>query len=148
MPSLRNNGFGERRGALEEQKVRFPLYVQASTMDMIEENYKKDGCKSKTEFIESAVQFYCGYLNANDYSAYLPNIVISTMKGSLGSMERRMANLLFKVAVELAMMQNLLAANQKIQRSTLDSLRGMCVREVKSLNGSLKLDDAVMLSDE
>lgn len=42
------------------------------------------------------------------------------------------------------MMQNLLAANQKIQRSTLDSLRGMCVREVKSLNGALKLDDAVI----
>lgn len=88
------------------------------------------------------------YLSANDYSAYLPNIVISTMKGTLGSMERRMANLLFKVAVELAMVQNLLAANQKIQRSTLDSLRGMCVREVKSLNGTLKLDDAVMLRDD
>lgn len=116
-------------------------------MGMIEENYKKDGCRSKTEFIENAIQFYCGYLNANDYSAYLPNIVISTMKGTLGSMERRMANLLFKVAVELAMMQNLLAASQKIQKSTLDSLRGMCVREVKALNGTLKLDDAIMLQD-
>lgn len=133
---------------MKEQKCKIASYIKADTAALLEKHYKEQGYTNRSEFVDDAIQFYCGYLSANDYSAYLPNIVISTMKGTLGSMERRMANLLFKVAVELAMMQNLLAANQKIQRSTLDSLRGMCVREVKALNGSLKLDDAVMLSDE
>lgn len=131
-----------------EQKRKIASYIKEETADLLEKHYKEQGYTNRSEFVDDAIQFYCGYLNANDYSAYLPNIVISTMKGTLGSMERRMANLLFKVAVELAMVQNLLAANQKIQRSTLDSLRGMCVREVKALNGSLKLDDAVMLRDD
>lgn len=136
---------------MKQPKCKIASYIQADTADLLEKHYKEQGYTNRSDFVDDAIQFYCGYLSANDYSAYLPNIVISTMKGTLGSMERRMANLLFllfKVAVELAMVQNLLAANQKIQRSTLDSLRGMCVREVKSLNGTLKLDDAVMLRDD
>lgn len=133
---------------MKQPKCKIASYIQADTVDLLERHYKEQGYTNRSDFVDDAIQFYCGYLSADDYSAYLPNIVISTMKGTLGSMERRMANLLFKVAVELAMVQNLLAANQKIQRSTLDSLRGMCVREVKSLNGTLKLDDAVMLRDD
>ena len=86
---------------MKEQKCKIASYIKADTAALLEKHYKEQGYTNMSDFVDDAIQFYCGYLSANDYSAYLPNIVISTMKGTLGSMERRMANLLFKVAVEL-----------------------------------------------
>lgn len=104
-------------------------------------NFEADNCKSPSEFIEKAIIFYCGYL-ASD-KQYLPNVLVSTMQGSLDSFEDRMATLLFKIAVELCMVLQVTAATNQIDEDTLSRLRGLCVNEVKRLRGSVRLDDAV-----
>ena len=45
--------------------------------------------------------------------------------------------------VELAVMMNVVAANNNIDPVLLKRLRGECVKEVKRLNGSFSFDDAV-----
>ena len=54
-----------------------------------------------------------------------------------------MASLLFKYAVELAMMMHVSAANFRVDEDTLSRLRGKCVNEVKRVNGQISFDDAV-----
>ena len=49
---------------------------------------------------------------------------------------------MFKLAVEMAMMMNLIAASQDIDETSLARLRGECIKEVKRLNGNFKLEDA------
>ena len=93
--------------------------------------------------MEKAILFYCGYLTADNYSEYIPNIIISTMKGSLGSLENRMANLLFKNSVELSMLLHVIAAATNIDEDSLDALRGYCVEDVKKIHGTIRLEDAV-----
>ena len=51
--------------------------------------------------------------------------------------------MLFKLAVEIAIMQNLIAASQDIDPISLERLRGECVKEVKRLNGNFSFEDAV-----
>ena len=51
--------------------------------------------------------------------------------------------MIFKLAVELAVMMNVVAANNNIDPVSLERLRGECVKEVKRLNGSFSFDDAV-----
>lgn len=124
-------------------KKKFQLWYYPETEAKIIELYKKDGCKTKSEFIEKAIIFYCGFLTAPNYREYLPNVVLSTMKGTLDSFENRMARLLFKMAVEIAMMLHVTAASNNIEKDTLNALRGMCVDEVKKIQGTIKLEDAV-----
>lgn len=127
----------------KEKKIRIPLWIYPSTEEKISRNYEGDNCKSPSEFIEKAILFYCGYLASEEYKQYLPNVLVSTMQGSLDSFEDRMATLLFKIAVELCMMLHVTAAANEIDTDTLARLRGMCVNEVKRLRGSVRLDDAV-----
>ena len=129
---------------MKEKKQKFPLWIYPSTMDMIERYLEKSGCRSKSDFIEKAILFYAGFLAAQTYQDYIPNVVISCMKGSLRLFERRTSNILFKVAVEMSMMNFLLASAHRVSRETMESLRNMCIREVKSYNVSLTLEDAVM----
>ena len=127
---------------MKEKKHKFALWVYPSTMDTIERYLEKSECRSKSDFIEKAILFYAGFLSAQDHKNYIPNVVISCMKGSLGMFERRTSNILFKVAVEISMMNFLLASAHRVSRETMESLRNLCIREVRSYNGSLTLEDA------
>lgn len=92
---------------------------------------------------EELIGVTVSYLASEEYKQYLPNVLVSTMQGSLDSFEDRMATLLFKIAVELCMVLHVTAATNQIDEDTLSRLRGLCVNEVKRLRGSVRLDDAV-----
>lgn len=126
-----------------ENKKKFALWVYPDTLETVSELYRGDNCESKSEFIEKAIRFYAGYLTAEDKSAFLPTVVTSTLKSIVAESDNRQSRLLFKLAVELAMLQNVVAASQEIDPDSLERLRGECVREVKRLNGGFSLNDAV-----
>jgi len=127
----------------EGNKRRFPLWVYQDTLDNVKKLYKDDNCKSQSEFIEKAIIFYAGYLSTEDNKKYLPNIVISIMKATVEESETRLARLLFKLAVEMSMTMNVLAASKDVDDITLTRLRAKCVDDVKKTNGSINFEDAV-----
>ncbi|WP_211237012.1 hypothetical protein [Aneurinibacillus terranovensis] len=48
----------------EENKKRIPLWLYPSTLESVDRWQQQDNCKSRSEFIEKAVRFYCGYISA------------------------------------------------------------------------------------
>ena len=124
-------------------KRKFALWVKESTLDITKEYYKKDNCSSQSEFIEKAIVFYAGYLSAENNRAYLPSVIVSTLKGIVAESENKQGRALFKLAVEMSIMMNLIAAKVDIDKVTLERLRGECVAEVKRLNGNFTFDDAL-----
>lgn len=127
----------------KEPKRKFALWTKESSLDLARKLYKDDNCASVSEFIEKAILFYAGYLSAEDNKTYLPSIVTSTLKSIVAESDHRQNRMLFKLAVELAMAMNVIAANSNIDKVSLERLRGECVKEVKRLNGSFSFDDAV-----
>lgn len=129
--------------SVSKDKIKFAAYLHPETLDKIKELYRGDDCSSKSEFIEKAVRFYIGYLTAEDKSNYLPNMFLSNMRAIASESDNRVSRMLFKLAVEQAMMMNIMAANYDIEPGTLSRLRGSCVEEVKRLGGSFSMKDAV-----
>ena len=127
----------------KEIKRRFQLWIRPSTLELADTLYEKDNCDSRSEFIEKAILFYAGYLSAEDNKTYLPNIVTSTLKSIVAESDHRQNRMIFKLAVELAVMMSVVAANNNIDPVSLERLRGECVKEVKRLNGAFSFDDAV-----
>lgn len=127
----------------KENKRRFQFWVKPSTLELVGRYMEDDNCSSQSEFIEKAVLFYTGYLSTKENKSYFPNIVTSTLKGIVAESDNKQSRLLFKLAVEMAMMMNLLAASQEVDKVSLERLRGECVREVKRLNGSFSFEDAL-----
>ncbi len=127
----------------KEPKRKFALWIRESTLDKVRKIYKSDNCSSQSEFIEKAILFYTGYLSAEENKSYLSSIVTSTLKGIVAESDNRQNRMLFKLSVEMAMMMNVVASMQDIDKVSLERLRGECVKEVKRLNGSFSFDDAV-----
>ena len=125
------------------EKAKYTLYIDPAVLKRVDDLYKQDSCKSKSEFIEKAVSFYCGYLTAENYRDYLPKVILSTVQGTLDSFENRMASLLFKMAVELSVLNRVTAATIDVGEFNLTRTRGRCIEDVKRINGCLSFDQAV-----
>ncbi len=128
--------------AVPKDKQKFALWVHPEALARVESLYREDGCKTRSEFIEKAINFYSGYLTAKNYREYFPTVILSTVKGTLDSFENRMAGLLFKMAVEMSMMLHVTASNTDIDEESLSQLQGLCVNEVKRLNGKVSFEEA------
>ncbi len=126
-----------------ENKKKFALWMYPGTLEKVGEIYRQDNCESKSEFIEKAVNFYIGYLTSEDNKSFLPSIVTSTLKSIVAESDNRTSRILFKIAVELAILQNIVAATNEIDDVSLKRPRGECVKEVARLKGSLDFDDAL-----
>ena len=100
-------------------------------------------CRSQNEFVEKALQFYCDYLTSQDSFSVLPPILVAAIRATVQNSESHICRLLFKLAVEMDMMMNVVAAGMEIPEEQLRALRGRCVQEVKKTQGTVTLDDAV-----
>ena len=125
------------------QKQRMGIYLTHETLEKVEKLYKEDSCISRSDFIEKAIVFYCGYITAENYQEYFPKVVLSTFQGTLDSFEKRMARLLFKIAVEISVNNRITAATVDVTELNLQRLRARCVDDVKRINGSVSFPQAV-----
>ena len=70
-------------------------------------------------------------------------MVTSTLKSIVAESDNRQNRMMFKLAVEIAIVQNLIAATQDIDPVLLERLRGECVKEIKRLGGGFSFEDAL-----
>lgn len=130
--------------APNNEKLRLSIYLYPETYEKVKELYKKDGCIFHSQFVEKALRFYIGYLTANEDSSYLPTAMLSNMKSIVAESENKISKMLFKVAVELAMVQNAFTWSHKnIDEESMAELRQAVENEVKSVNGMFDLEKAV-----
>ena len=99
----KNADIAEENDGVTAEKIKFPLYVFPETMKTVDILYKSDNCSSRTEFMEKAIRFYCGYLlqNKPELVDYLAPQIATLTEGIVKGTEQRLSRALFKVAVEL-----------------------------------------------
>ena len=132
----------------QEVKRRFQLWVMPSTLELADQYYRSDNCASRSEFIEKAIQFYACYVSSQQNQDYLARVIPATVKGIVDESSNRMGRLLFKMAVELAVIENILAAVCEVDRQELKRLRGQCVEEIKRTNGMISFEQALQWQKE
>ena len=125
------------------EKNKYTIWMYPETWEKVKELYKEAGCPRKSDFIEQAVRFYVGYLTAENKANFLPNMFLSNMRNIVRESDNRNNRMLFKLAVEIAMVENILANLSKYDPLSVERLRGQCIEEVKGINGMMQFEDAV-----
>ena len=85
---------------MANRKIKFPLWLMPGTKATVERLYRQDGCSSQSEFIEKAIQFYCGYLQSEYAGDFLPKILGETLEAILSMFGDRIGKLLLKQAAK------------------------------------------------
>ena len=124
-------------------KVKFALYLPPEKKAELDRRYQEDGIKSITAFVEKAIDFYLGYLDANGTGAFLPKEIQTAIDGRLGVFEDRMAKLLYKLTVEMDIGMSAAIECVGIDSGYLRKLRSDSVKNVKATNGLLTFEQKV-----
>ena len=93
--------------------------------------------------MEKALRFYMGYLLQPEKSGLPGPRHPATVKGIVDESSNRMGRLLFKMAVEQAVTENILAAVCSVDPQELERLRGQCVEEIRKTNGMISFEEAL-----
>lgn len=124
-------------------KKRTAIWLYPQTFEKMDNVINDDNFKSRSEFIEKAIDFYIGYLNTKDSTYFLSENLVTALKSTVKNTENRMANNLFRLTVEMSVMMNILAEGLEVDREPLSILRENCIKEIKSTNGRVAFEDAM-----
>ena len=126
-----------------EEKRRHSVWLDDATWSKVQYHYKLDGCTTQNDFIDKAIQFYCGYLQSEYAGDFLPKILGETLEAILSMFGDRIARLLFKQTVEHNVMNHILASDTDIDAATYQKMRGMSYQEVVQTHGQISFPEVL-----
>ena len=127
----------------QDKSKRIGVYISENLCDRCDAAIEKTNAASRSEFICDAIEHYIAVLNAQENSKVLTPALESVIASKIALTEERMNRILFKLGVEVAMMNNVLASTHHIDAKNMDALRRYCTDEVASIGGRYKFEDAV-----
>ena len=115
---------------MKETKTKYAIYLYPSQMEEIKSLMDQANAKSQSEFVSDAIRFYIGYLQQGKNVDYLAPIITQVIKEEIRSTEKNISQILFKLAVEAAMLSELQATQIRVNDEQMQQLRRMCSRIV------------------
>lgn len=128
----------EKEKKTNRNKIALRLYQEQ--IDKLDAYVRLSKASSRNQFIIDAIEFYGGFITS-EKNTFLPNAIASSMVGIVDNSEDRIARIVFKNTVELAMVMNILAAITEVDEDKLRSLRAKCIKDVKATIGQINFDE-------
>jgi len=143
VPTLYYGIKAPKGGFMEETKnaTRVGLYIDSNLLTRCDAAVPLTNTRSRSEFICDAIEHYIAVLTAKGSSKVITPALESVIGGKIAGTEDRISRMIFKLAVEIALMNHLTAGRYRYDDQYLDQLRDYCVQEVATLNGRMNLAD-------
>ena len=130
---------------MEQEKSsmrRVGFYLEQELLDWCDGLLSRANARSRNEFVNEALRFYCGYLTARQAEHYLIQAVSSVMTGTVQDSENRLARMDFKIAVEPSKLSQVIAYTHDVDEEAMKRLHAKCVEEVRRINGAIDFENA------
>ncbi len=124
---------------MEKTAIRFEPELKAEIQNMMSEA----NATSMADFVRQATEFYIAYLRQKKSIDFLAPLLAQTIKNEIESVERNVSQMIYKLAVEQAISNNILACYNGVNDETVKELREMCSRDVAENNGIITFEEAM-----
>ena len=124
-------------------KIKKAFWITEDMDREIDAHLRTDNCAAKNEFIKKAIEFYVGSLHTKNADAFLPEVLSTTLTGTLDGFASRISSLLFKQGVDINLMAQIIAYDTDIDEGAYERLRGKAIRDMKRTNGRISFKDAM-----
>ncbi len=124
---------------MEKTAIRFEPSLKAEIMRMMREA----NATSMADFVRQATEFYIAYLRQRKSIDFLAPLPAQTIKNEIESVERNVSQMIYKLAVEQAIANNILACYNGVSDETVRELREMSSKDVAENNGIITFEEAM-----
>jgi len=124
---------------MEKTAIRFDSELKAQIQNMMSEA----NATSMADFVRQATEFYIAYLRQKKSIDFLAPLLAQTIKNEIESVEKNISSMLYKLAVEQGIVNNIVACYNGVDGKTVRELREMCSREIAENNGIITFEEAM-----
>ncbi len=124
---------------MEKTAIRFEPSLKAEILSMMDEA----NATSMADFVRQASEFYIAYLRQKKSISFLAPLLAQTIKNEIESVEKNISSMIYKLAVEQAISNNIIACYNRVDGETLRALHRMCSRDVAENNGIITFEEAM-----
>ena len=125
----------------KEEKYTLTIRMNSKTEQEIREKMDDAHVRSLNAFVLKAIEFYLGYLRQGKNLNYISPILASSIKGEMKNIEHNLSEIIFKMAVQLSMLTQIVADEKEFYPEYLDELQKWCAEKVALTNGIISLED-------
>ena len=125
----------------KEEKYTLTIRMDSKTEQEIREKMDDAHVRSLNAFVLKAIDFYLGYLRQGKNLNYISPILASSIKSEIKNTEHNLSEIIFKVAVQLSMLTQMVADEKEFYPEYLEELQKWCAEKVASTNGIISLED-------
>ena len=125
------------------EKSRYSLWLSNDNIKMADKIYSLDNCKSRSEFVDRAIRFYCGYVETNIAQDYIADVFTQTVFPKLDNMKKVLNKSIYNMALQLSMLSQFEAALCDYEDDDLKKLREKCIVDVKKCQGLINFENIV-----
>ena len=116
---------------MEHKKRDYTFYLTPETSEKIDAHRILEGKVSRSEFVETAVNFYCGVMDANENRAFLGDEIIKAVRAIVKDAEGRIFSHFRSQDISLSMLAVLFAGNLVgMDKDEIDDMRKTAVEYV------------------
>ena len=127
---------------MSENKKKYAFWLEPSLVVEMESMLTEANATSKGDFVRQSIKFYLAYLRQNKSIDFLSSILAQTIKNEIESVEHNLSEMLFKLAVEQAKCNHMIAYANQIDNEALMRLHDMCAGDVAHTNGIISFEQA------
>ena len=128
---------------MSEKMKKTAVRFEPSLIDEIQYMMNEANATSMADFVRQATEFYIAYLRQKKSIDFLAPLLAQTIKNEIESVEKNISSMLFKLSVEQAIVNNIVACYNGVKDETVRELREMCSKEVAENNGIITFEEAL-----
>ena len=117
-------------------KKHISMWIDEEQLRISERHQQELGIKSRSEYIETALEFFSNFAD-KERNKYIDKNILSRMEKMIGELESRMGRQMFKLIVESAKICRILFDHLELDMYDFDELHEECVKEAKRINGAI-----------
>lgn len=125
----------------KEEKYTLTIRMDDEIKQEIQERVDDAHVRSLNAFVLKAIEFYLGYLRQGKNLNYISPILASSIKGEMKNIEYNLSEIIFKAAVQLSMLTQIVADEKEFYPEYLEELYRWCAEKVAATNGTISLED-------
>lgn len=124
---------------MEKTAIRFEPELKAEMQNMM----SAANATSMADFVRQATEFYIAYLRQKKSIDFLAPLLAQTIKSEIESVEKNISSVIYRLAVEQAISNNIVAYYNGVNDETIAELREMCSKDVAENNGIITFEEAM-----
>jgi len=118
---------------VKHESFRKSVRLEPEQIDFIKNNLELANATSENDFIKMAVSFYMGFLKTQDAEMYLLRTFSSVLHSSLDLSESRINDQLYKMSVELSMLNRIVGYGKRLTEEDIETIRAISEKEIRKI---------------